>query len=68
MLSFLPTRIASRYAIRDSGIFHKMWRGHNREHVLASRTDKLSYLNDLRITLAAANTPFVADTVLSSPP
>ena len=52
-------RIARRYAIRDSGIFHKMWRGHNREHVLASRTDKLSYLSSLRITLTAAIVPFV---------
>ena len=54
-------RIARRYAIRDSGIFHKMWRGHNREHVLASRTDKLSYLNYLRITLTTAIASFVEE-------
>ena len=52
-------RIPRRYTIKDSGIFHKMWRGHNREHVLASHTDKSSYLNSLRITLTAAIAAYV---------
>ncbi len=40
-------RIPRRLQIGITGVFHKMWRGHNREHVLDSRAEKEAYLNSL---------------------
>ena len=33
--------------ISISGLFHKMWRGHNREHILTSHSEKIAYLDAL---------------------
>ncbi len=34
----------------ESGLFHKMWRGHNREHVLENNFEKEAYLKHLEDT------------------
>jgi putative transposase len=61
VIASLPTmRIPRRQSLHLSGIFHKMWRGHNREHVLESNEDKIAYLDCLALTLTEAITPFVA--------
>ena len=39
-----------RVTLARTGHFHKMWRGHNREPVLESETDKASYLGHLCCT------------------
>jgi putative transposase len=36
-----------RETINDTGLFHKMWRGHNREPVFEDPDDKLSYVRSL---------------------
>jgi putative transposase len=46
----LSMRIARRDTICTTGIFHKMWRGHNREHVLESNAEKAAYLEALNDT------------------
>ena len=46
--------------IGTTGLFHKMWRGHNREPVLEDPTDKASYLQHLNDT----RTNDIADVVL----
>lgn len=36
--------------INNTGLFHKMWRGHNREPVLEDIDDKIAYCNHLKDT------------------
>ena len=43
-------RKARRDSICGSGIIHKMWRGHNREHVMAKDSEKRAYLSYLAST------------------
>lgn len=43
-------RHSRKITLNATGLFHKMWRGHNREHVLAENTEKLDYLNQLATT------------------
>ncbi len=52
-------RRARRDTIRTTGIFHKMWRGHNRERVLESSEDKNAYLASLQKTLTPGILQFV---------
>ena len=40
-----------RKTLSSTGLFHKMWRGHNREPVLEAPLDKRSYLDHLAATL-----------------
>ena len=40
-------RESRKNILAETGLFHKIWRGHNREHVLACRYDKLRYLKSL---------------------
>ena len=44
-------RVPRKSTLLDSGIFHKMWRGHNREHVLESADEKSRYLECLQESL-----------------
>ena len=48
-LVFPRMRQARRDTIRTTGIFHKMWRGHNRERVLESDEDKNANEKSLRV-------------------
>ena len=59
MLAFPRMRRARRDTIRTTGIFHKMWRGHNREKVLESNMDKNAYLTCLQETLTPQMQQFV---------
>jgi putative transposase len=40
-------RIARRDLIGESGMLHKIWRGHNREHVMKTDGEKRAYLRHL---------------------
>ncbi|MCP4598945.1 MAG: hypothetical protein GY847_00115 [Proteobacteria bacterium] len=40
-------RRARRDSISETGIIHKMWRGHNREHVLETDVEKAAYLRHM---------------------
>jgi putative transposase len=44
-------RKSRRKTLSKTGLFHKMWRGHNREPVLEEPLDKQSYLEHLADTL-----------------
>lgn len=46
-------RRARRDSIGVTGIIHKMWRGHNREHVLETDLEKNAYLRHLADTYTA---------------
>lgn len=41
-------RKSRKEQLGETGMFHKMWRGHNREPVLESAEDKKNYLNSLK--------------------
>lgn len=43
-------RHSRKITLNATGLFHKMWRGHNREHVLAKNAEKLDYLSQLAKT------------------
>ncbi|MCP4599376.1 MAG: hypothetical protein GY847_02380 [Proteobacteria bacterium] len=45
--AFYSMRKPRRDSISCTGIIHKMWRGHNREHVLETDLDKNAYLHHL---------------------
>ncbi len=47
-------RVPRSLLLRVTGVFHKMWQGHNFEHILEQRADKLAYLRDLCRTKARA--------------
>ena len=43
----LAMRISRKTTLNTTGLFHKMWRGHNREYILDSNVDKAAYLDKL---------------------
>lgn len=43
-------RKSRQKTITETGYFHKMWQGHNREHVLGDNTEKNAYLKHLNDT------------------
>ncbi len=47
--SALPSgmRVSRSDTLSTTGVFHKMWRGHNREHVLETAEEKDRYLSAL---------------------
>ena len=47
-------RISRQLTLSVTGLFHKMWRGHNREFVLNAQQEKQQYLQDLCDTKKAA--------------
>ena len=40
-------RRSRKLTLNTTGLFHKMWRGHNREHIFAENREKLDYLEQL---------------------
>ena len=40
-------RRSRKLSLNVTGLFHKMWRGHNREHIFADNNEKLDYLEQL---------------------
>jgi len=42
-------RLSRRITLNCTGIFHKMWHGHNREYVLKAHIDKIEYLKALSV-------------------
>ena len=41
-------RTARKYVLRPYSYFHMMWRAHDREHIMQSHAEKLSYLRAVR--------------------
>jgi putative transposase len=50
VLSLVPVRKPRRQTLSRTGLFHKVWHGHNREPVLESPEDKRAYLDHLSNT------------------
>ena len=44
---YLGMRRCRKNSLNVTGLFHKMWRGHNREHIFADNKEKLDYLEQL---------------------
>jgi putative transposase len=40
-------RISRKLTLKDTGLLHKMWKAHNREHVFSDNREKIDYLRQL---------------------